>query len=370
MGKKSRSKKRSQRPSPRARPPRRLSSRRLPALAAAGLILLLIAGTWAWVRSRRDEQQDAVAATVQAVQAQIAAQTASAPTSEPTLPPNIGPVTGCVHRPAFVSRLNLGDRILIGTNLKGYTGLTLSAQQSDGRVAVYQHPTWDDAGHLAAYALDKDGNIYVAPAPFVSLENNPLEEQNNIYKIDTNTGVMSLFIKLPWAQPPNTTNPYGVMGLTYDCDTHSLYASSVAGSTYDEEMGRIFQIDLAAVSIVSQLEGIDAFGLGVYRGVLGKRLYFGSARNSSIRSVALDETGALNAEQRLEFRLLQAPGGQDERAKKIQFPKRDEMLIKAIQFNYTLRAASDFQQHNYTYRYVPAKDVWEFVQVRLHSGVE
>ena len=322
------------------------------------------------MRARGDEQQDAVAATVQAVQTQTAAQTASAPTPEPTLPPNIGPVTSCVHRPAFVSQLNLGDQIYIGTNLKGYTGLTLSARQPDGRVLVYQHPTWDDAGNLAAYVLDGEGNIYVGPAPFVSLEKNPPEEQNNIYKIDTNTGVMALFIKLPWAKPPNTANPYGVMGLAYDCDTDSLYASSVAGSTYDEELGRIFQIDLATASVVSQLDGVDAFGLSPYRGVSGKRLYFGSARNSGIRSVSLDENGAVGEDQRLEFYLLQAPGGQDERAKKIQFPKRDEMLVKGIEFNYTLRAASDFKEHDYTYRYDPATDAWEFVRVRLREGVE
>jgi len=289
---------------------------------------------------------------------------------EPTLPPNIGPVTQCVHRPAFVSQLDLGKQIYIGTNLKGYTGLILSSPDGQEGYKVFQHPTWDDAGNLAAYVLDKDGNIYTAPAPFVSLDINPPREQNNIYKVDTNTGVMSLFLKLPWARPPDTANPYGVMGLTYDCDTHSLYASSVAGSTYDEEVGRIYQINLDMAQIASQLDGVDAFGLGIYRGTQDKRLYFGSARNSSIRSVALSKTGALDNEQRLEFYLLQAPGGHDERAKRIQFPAKDEMLVKGIEFNYTLRAASDFVEHLYTYRYDPSTDAWTFENVRLREGIE
>ncbi len=367
MSKKSRKKKRRgpSASSPAAgRPP--FLSRRMGLMAVVGVLLLAVGlGLWWW--SRGDGQQESAATPAQA---QIPTQTAPAATAEPTLPPNMGPVMGCVHRPGFVSQLHLGDQIYIGTNLKGYTGLTLSARQPDGRVAVYQHPTWDDAGNLAAYVLDEDGNIYVAPAPFVSLDENPPEEQNNVYKIDTHTGVMTLFIQLPWAQPPSTTNPYGVLGLTYDCDTHSLYASSVAGSTYDEELGRIFQIDLSTASVVSRLDGVDAFGVAAYRGVSGKRLYFGSARNSSIRSVALDETGALGTEQRLEFYLQQARGGQDERAKKIQFPKRDEMLVKGIEFNYTLRAASDFAEHDYTYRYDPANDAWEFVQVKLREGVQ
>ncbi len=368
MSKKSR-KKRSQRASSNARNKTSgASTARWLWLVVGAIIVAVIAGGGWWaMRQRASEQPTVAAVTPVTSQSQ---DLAPASTPAPTLPPNIGPPTGCIHRPAFVSQLNLGDQIYIGTNLKGYTGLTLSAQQPDGRVAVYQHPTWDDAGNLAAYVLDQAGNIYVAPAPFVSLDENLPEEQNNIYKIDTHTGVMSLFIKLPWAQPPNTTNPYGVMGLTYDCDAHSLYASSVAGSTYDEELGRIFQIDPATATVVSQLDGVDAFGLAAYRGAAGKRLYFGSARNSGIRSVALDETGALSAEQRLEFYLLQAPGGQDERAKRIQFPKRDEMLVKGIEFNYTLRAASDFKEHDYTYRYDPANDAWEFVRMRLREGVQ
>jgi len=329
---------------------------------------MLLAAGGVWWMQRDGGGETAARATTAPGSPEADASPQSTPT--PALPPNIGPVTDCVHRPAFVSKLNLGDQLYIGTNLKGYMGLTISARQPDGRMIVYQHPTWDDAGNLAAYVLDKDGNIYVAPAPFVSLDLNPPEEQNNIYKVDTHTGEMSLFLKLPWARPPDTTNPYGVMGLTYDCDTNSLYATSIAGSTYDEEVGRIFQIDTATADILSRFDGVDAFGVGVYRGVNGKRLYFGSARNSSIRSLPLAENGNLGEEQRLEFFLQQAPGGKDERAKKIKFPKKDEMLVKGIEFNYTLRAASDFVEHDYTYRYDPATDTWKFENIRLREGID
>ncbi len=365
MSKKSR-KKRAQKSRERSksRQHQRPPSSRWPWWAAVVLAILAgVVGLW-WMQGQRD----APAASSAPAPSEVAAASPQ-PTPEPAPPPNIGPVTHCVHRPAFVSQLDMGDQIYIGTNLRGYQGLTLSARQPDGSVIVYQHPSWDDAGNLAAYVLDKDGNVYVAPAPFVSLDLNPPQEQNNIYKVDTNTGVMSFFMKLPWARPPDTSNPFGIMGLTYDCDTNSLYASSVAGSTYDEEVGRIFQIDLDAVQIADQLEGVDAFGLGVYRGMQGKRLYFGSARNSGIRSVALADDGGLEQEQRMEFYLLQAPGGQDERAKKIQFPAKDEMLVKGIEFNYTMRAASDFVEHDYVYRYDPATDAWDFENVRLRKGI-
>lgn len=281
----------------------------------------------------------------------------------------IGPPDACRVRPRFISDLGMGDQIYIGTNLRGYTGLTLSARDpSSGQMQVYQHPTWDDAGNLAPYVLDRAGNIYVGPAPFVSLDDNPPELQNRIYRVDSESGEMSLFMELPAAQPPSSSNPFGVMGLAYDCDTNSLYASSLAGSTYDAELGRIFQIDIDSASIVGQLEDVDAFGVSPYRGVNGKRLYFGSARDSSVRSVPLDDEGHFDGEQRVEFYLLAAEGGGDDRAKRIQFPERGQMLVKGIEFNYTLRAASDFKERDYTYRYLPEDDAWAFEDVRWREG--
>jgi len=366
MGKKSRQKR--QRQAARGSAPKRQTSGQnswRKWLGAVGLLLLLAGALWGISRMSGPKPSSASPTTTSSEQTAVAATPDATPT--PALPANIGGVRSCVHRPAFVSELNMGEQIYIGTNLKGYTGLTLSARDQNGELKVFQHPTWDDAHHLAAYVLDAEGNIFVAPAPFVSLDENPPEEQNNIYKIDTNTAVMSLYMKLPWAAPPNTQNPFGVMGLTYDCETNSLYASSVAGSTYDQEKGRIFQIDLSKDEIVNQLQGVDALGLGIHRGVTAKRLYFGSARNSSVRSVVLAEDGAIGEKQRLEFYLQQAPGGKDERAKRVQFPQKTKMLVKGIEFNYTLRAASDFVEHDYYYTYDLETDSWKFEKVELRE---
>lgn len=344
-------------------------------IVGATVLVILVVGMLAW---RSGIFSSSVAPGVNTpvdAPAETAASGTSTPsttpialTPEPTLAAFIGPTNGCRARPRFISDLDMGDQIYIGTNLRGYTGLTLSIQDpNSGETLVYQHPTWDDAGNLAAYVLDRTGNIYVGPAPFVSLDANPPELQNRIYRVDAESGEMSLFMELPAAQPPSSSNPFGVMGLAYDCDTDSLYATSLAGSTYDAERGRIFQIDVNSASIVSQLENVDAFGVSPYRGVNDKRLYFGSARDSSVRSVPLDAEGHFDGEQRVDFYLLAAEGGGDDRAKRIQFPEQGEMLVKGIEFNYTLRAASDFLQRDYTYRYQSATDTWEFEESVVHD---
>jgi hypothetical protein len=340
-------------------------------IIAATAVVIVLAGVLAWrvglFSSSTAPGADAVAETAELeTPLPLTQPPASTPLAAPTptLAAFIGPPTECRARPRFISELGMGGQIYIGTNLQGYTGLTLSARDpNNGQMLVYQHPSWDDAGNLAPYALDRAGNIYVGPAPFVSLDNNPPELQNRIYRVDGESGEMSLFVELPAAQPPSSSNPFGVMGLAYDCDTDSLYASSLAGSTYDAELGRIFQIDVNSASVVSRLENVDAFGVGSYQGAQGKRLYFGSARDSSVRSVPLDDEGHFDGEQRVEFYLLAAPGGGDDRAKRIQFPERDQMRIKGIEFNYTLRAASDFKERDYAYRYQPLADTWEFEDV-------
>ena len=67
------------------------------------------------------------------------------------------------------------------------------------------------------------------------------------------------------------------------------------------EVGRIFEIDPATTKIESELDNIDAFGSIVFNTAKGKRLYFGMARTSEVRSVLLDDNGHFVGEPRPEF---------------------------------------------------------------------
>lgn len=287
----------------------------------------------------------------------------AAPRLPPPAPPGRfpqGPTSLCTSLPPFARALGYDESAVLDTqgNRKGLVLYSRPASPEQQPADVYQHPTWDDAGYLGQTVTDKFGNIYAAPAPRISLFDNPPELQNTLYKIDANTGVMAAFLSLPWAAAPSPANPYGLLGLAYDCDTHSLYASSVAGSTRLREAGRIFHIDLNTGRVASQLEAIDAFGLAVFNGVSGKRLYFGSARHSEIRSVALAEDGRFAGVPRLEVSLAGWGPAGDDKARRLDFTTRNTLIVRGVEFNFNLIARSDRPQTTYTLNYDPNTDTW------------
>lgn len=272
----------------------------------------------------------------------------------------IGPTNYCQASPQFLSSLGMEQPVLDTTD-EFAVGLLVRDLAGEGQ--AYQHETWDDAGKVGPFAIDWLGNIFVAPAPVISQELNPVAEQNKIFRADTQSGIMSEFLSLPWPLPPGGGNPYGVVGLTYDCDSDSLYASSIAGSTVQDEVGVIYQIDPTSGEILSQLENVDALGIGVFRANAGKRLYYGAGRSPEVYSVALDGDGHFVGTPRLEFSLASQPGGSTDKAQRIQFTPENSMIVKAIEFNYSLQPTSRIQKDIYTFQYQSTDDSWTFLHV-------
>jgi hypothetical protein len=284
----------------------------------------------------------------------------AAPAATATGP--IGGVTGCRQQPKFTQDIGFSRSALLSTAERTVKGMILYDPQPDGPPRAYQHPSWSSAGYLGPNAIDKDGNIYVAPAPRVNLIDNPPANQNKVHRVDTATGVMSEYVNLPAVQAPSLSNPYGILGMAYDCDTHSLYVSSVAGSTRRDENGRIFRIDLAAGKVAAVFEGTDAIGVAVFNGSRGKRLYFGSARTQDVRSIALDHQGDFTGTPRSEFSLQGlGPEGND-KVRKITFERGEGMVVNGTKFNYNLAPPPAQQRPTaYRYRYAAATDSWSFV---------
>ncbi len=272
----------------------------------------------------------------------------------------IGSVTSCRPIPAFAKARGYSESSVLDTlgNRKGLVLYDPPATPGGQPAHVYQHPTWGTAGYLGPTTSDKSGNIYVAPAPRVSVHDNPPEKQNTVYKVDAASGEMAEFIALPAAAAPSSENPYGVLGLTYDCDTHSLYASSVAGSTRAKPVGRIYQVNLGTGRIASQLDKIDAFGLGVFNGVTGKRLYFGAARASEVRSVTLASNGAFAGQPRFEVSIAGWGAEGDDKVRRIIFDRRNVMVVRGMEFEFNLIATSERRQTDYRLGYEPGADRW------------
>lgn len=279
-----------------------------------------------------------------------------------------GVADGCRAMPAFIANTGMGTQVAIDTQQQGYMGLRL-VQPQTGK--AWQHPTWDDAGHVGAFARDREGNIYVAPTPEVSLAENPPALQNRIYRIDAHSGEMALWLELPAVEPPSAANPFGVMGLFYDCDTDSLYASSLAGSTPKQANGRIYRIAVASKQVVGQLEQTDAIGVGVFNGAQQKRLYFGAARSSDAYSVGLDAKGDFTTDVRHEFALATLPDGNTTSVRKFEFAERQGqsvMQVKELEFGFRLLAENNPHRRMYRFSYQAGQDAWQFMGNQAESG--
>jgi hypothetical protein len=255
----------------------------------------------------------------------------------------------CGAFPPFAQALGFTPQTNIDTSDTRRVGLALIDATRPANQQTYQHPSWTRAGYLGTAVLDKRGNIFTAPTPQTSLLLNPLGQQNKIYRVDAQSGEMTEYLALPAAAESNATNPFGVLGLITDCDTNSLYATSVAGSTRTQEVGRIYRIDLASGKVVSQLDGVDAFGLVVGNTRGGKRLYFGLARSGDVRSVALDAQGNINGAPTQEFSIAERAIDGDGRVRRLSWTRDGGLAVVIAPFTFTLVPPTSRQQLVYHY---------------------
>lgn len=282
------------------------------------------------------------------------------PAATPTAPSAmLQSFTGCRQLPAFTQQLELTDSAFFGTNVAGHTGLAIADPQAND---VLQDDTWDDAGNLGSYVLDGQGNVWTAPVPLTSLELNPPEQQNKIYRVDTNTAKMMEYVELLPASPPSEFNPFGIVGLAFDCETNSLYAASLMGSTPTEELGRIFRVDLDDNTASLVLDGVDAMGVGVVGTPEGKRLFYGSGRSGEVRSLPLDQEGNAAGEPRSEFVLSSLPGSAPtDRPQRITVNADGDLEVKGVEFNYSLRISGQAVPTIYILRLNAVSGDWELL---------
>jgi hypothetical protein len=272
-----------------------------------------------------------------------------------------GVTNACRSIPSFIRSLKMKAPSLDSRQQDESIGLLIRDNAQKNK--TWQHKSWLDSGYIGGFDRDQKGNIYVAPMPYVSLLKNPPEKQNRIYQIDAGTAEMSLFMKLPTQNPPNAKNPFGTMGLYYDCDTHSLYVSSLAGSLPMKERGVIYQIDVRTKKILSKLENTDAIGVGVFNSKKGKRLYFGSARNSHLYSIGLDKKGHFKGDKKYEVSLSQVRGGDTTVIKKVQFRKfKNKMImtLKEVEFGFRLTAENNPNKKKYAFELDETNNKWLF----------
>lgn len=269
-----------------------------------------------------------------------------------------GDVTGCRTNPKFIveKKKEFSSKAFFSTSERFIKGLVLVDGVDKSR--TWQHPTWQQFGWLAAIHYDGRGNIYTVPAPRINVLDNKPAEQNRVLKVDSFTGVMSVLAALPAAAPPSEQNPYGALGVAYDCETLLLYASSISGSSRTKEIGRIFAINPDSGKVVFTQDNVDAIGLHLFKQGKEKRLYFGRVREPEIWSIVVDEKGAFKGAARFELSMEGLGPRGDDRARRINFTPTNEMIVWGIEFSVNLVAPTEKQETQYRFIFDAKQQKW------------
>jgi len=224
----------------------------------------------------------------------------------------------------------------------------------------YQHPSWQKGGWLAPIVIDGSGNIFTSPAPFINTLNNPVTDQNVIFKVDRFTGEMTEFLRLPSSDSITANNAYGIIGMVYLCEAGVLYVSTVSGSDRFVERGGLYAIDVKTKELVDAIVGMDVMGMGISYVTGQRRLYFGSGRNSKIYSIQLSEKGKFIGKPVEAFSIEQLGPRGDDKVRRIIADQNGNLQVHGIEFNFNLIAPREKQETVYHFKFDIDQGKWTF----------
>jgi len=296
-------------------------------------------------------------------------ETPSKPSSKSLLSA-FSPRNACKAPPAFMRNLSANQGFGVGSALstseRDLIGLAVVDfdPQSGKRLREWQHPSWRNAGNLSAFALDQRGDIYVIPAPRVNLLENPPALQNRLYRVDGNTGEMTIALEFPVAAAVGQRNPYAGLGLSYDCALDSLFLTSVAGSTPSVQRGKVFRIALRpSIQIASTLAGVDMFAVASVGKADHLALLLGSARSPELLQIELDANGNFPPGRSATPLLSIAgrgPEGND-RARKIELTTDGTLSVRGTRFAFNLAQPSAQEKAtSYVFAYDAGAQSYQF----------
>lgn len=276
----------------------------------------------------------AAAVVIQKKEAQTHAPSSTASIVQPA--EDIGTFTrqqSCARAPQFLNALKIPQPVMIDLSQKRFKGIALLYGRGFEKV---MHPKqWEQYAHLGTYTPDNVGNLYLVPTPYISIEPTTFNLQKNIYKLESKTAKLSLWMHIDDVHP-SANNPYGLSAITYDCDDGTLWAAAIDESDYKEQKGVIYHIDPRTKEIIGRLEGVDALSLMLLRSAEGKYLLVGSARDNALYAYPVKEQ-TLSGTAR---KLLELPNP-NEHIRKIKVTGDNRLELQSIPFSYTLIAQTD-----------------------------
>jgi hypothetical protein len=253
---------------------------------------------------------------------------------------NFNKQRSCAKHPEFLKQLKVTQPITIDLSQQQFKGLAFLYGQNFSKVI---HPkVWETFEHFSTYSLDEVGNVYLAPMPFISIKPTTFNLQKNIYKLDSKTGKLEIFMNFDDVHP-SASNPYGIISLVYDCDDQTLWVSAIDESDYREQKGVIYHVDVKTKSILQRVEGFDALTITLLKSEKGKFLLAGSARDNALYAYDI-ENFKLSKNRKKILELLTV----GEYIRKIKVRGQNLLELQTIPFSYTLIAeTSENNERNY-----------------------
>lgn len=276
----------------------------------------------------------------------------------------------CAAPPKFMQNRGFTPgRAALSTSEKRQMGLVLleignsTDQNAAKKSKQYQHPRWDDQGYLSSITRDRNGHIYVAPKPNVNMLHTPGESLNTIFRVHTQNETMSPFQKLPGSVQISNENPYGILGLAYDCFTDHLLVSTVNGSSQKKENGKVYAIDVNSGRIMPLVNHLDVLGLVVAKTTnSGFELLLASARESVIYSLPIDENLKVLGPAKPVISLEGLGPRGDDRGRKMEYID-DQLIVYGTPFYYNLSAPSISKETKYRFNLDNETNNWQLVSI-------
>lgn len=234
----------------------------------------------------------------------------------------------CAKHPNFLQKLRISPPIAIDLSQKAYKGLAF--RYGRGLTKVLHLKTWEKFDHFSNYSLAPNGDMFLSPMPYISIKKHTFEFQKNIYRVDSNSGNLSVWLTLDDVKA-GANNPYGVTDIEYDCSDNTLWVSAIDESDYFSNRGVIYHIDVKTKKILERMEGVDALSIKLLSSSRGKFLLIGDARKN--RLYALEIKSSMLQKRVIE--LFNLPTFQ-EHIGKIRVKFNGRIDIDTIPFSYSL----------------------------------
>jgi hypothetical protein len=255
--------------------------------------------------------------------------------------------------PNFLQKMGISQPIAIDLSQQRFKGLAFLYGR--GLRGVIYTKSWGEYDYFGGYALDRKGDIYLTPMPFISVNSRTFNLQKNIYRLDSIRGKLDIWMSIDKVKA-KSDNPYGIIAIEYDFDDNSLWVSAIDKSSYNRQRGAIYHIDIKSRKIVQKIEGIDVLSLKLVHTTLGKYLLVGLAKEAFISAILIKD-GELST---LGKKIFELPNG-NQRVRKISIGGKNLIKIKTIPFAYNLIAQTERHSIRKSYNIVWSRDKREWI---------